>query len=68
MNRILTFIIGILCGAIITTLGFMIYLKGFQGEMMEPKENGGMYHPNGEMGNPPEIPNGEMPSRPNYIK
>ena len=75
MNRILTFIIGLLCGTIITTLGFMIYLKRFQGEMMDMKDNGGMYRPqpNEEIGNPPEMPNGKMPmDRPediqNYFK
>lgn len=63
MNKILTFIIGVLCGAIITTLGFMIYIKSFQGEMMNPNENGGMYKPqqNGNMEEPPEKPNGQMP-------
>ena len=36
-NRILTFIIGILCGAIITTIGFILYIKGFQGQIIQPK-------------------------------
>ena len=60
-NRILTFIIGLLFGSIITTIGFMIYLKGIQGEMNRPQMNHEMFEPNSQMGNPPEKPNGEMP-------
>jgi len=55
-NRILTFIIGILIGAIITTSGFLIYNKYIdnnQNEMMKPfKNNGQMEPPNGNMGEP----------------
>lgn len=60
-NRILTFIIGILCGSIITTLGFMIYIKGIQRQKPIYDENHGMHH---QMGNPPEKPNGEMKINP----
>lgn len=59
-NRILTFIIGILVGAIITTAGFLIYNKSInnnQNERMKPFENNGqMQRPNGNMGEPPEKP------------
>ncbi len=74
-NKILTFIIGVLVGAIITTAGFLIYEKvnnnrnsmpsGERPQMMEGE--------NGET--PPEKPDGEqeqndgtpseMPSKPN---
>lgn len=69
-NRILTFIIGILCGAIITTIGFMFYIKGFQSQIMQP-ENEDMFKPGemrepqiGQIGQPPEKPNGEMQINP----
>lgn len=64
MNKILTFIIGLLCGAIITTLGFMIYIKSVDGDMMNPSESGGMYRPSSEMGEPPEKPSDDMPEMP----
>lgn len=53
-NRILTFIIGLLVGAIITTIGFCVYTKSIRGdrEMMPPMM--GM----NEGGVPPERPNG----------
>lgn len=60
-NRILTFIIGLLSGSIITILGFMIYLKGMQDEMSKPQMNDGMFKPNSQMGNPPEKPDDKMP-------
>lgn len=63
MNKILTFIIGLLCGAVITTLGFMIYIKSVDGDKMKPDENGEMYKPS-EMGEPPEKPSGDMPEMP----
>lgn len=62
MNKILTFIIGLLCGAIIATLCFMLYLKGIQGNMMQPNEE--MYKPGEEMKEPPQMPNGGFPQRP----
>lgn len=69
-NRILTFIIGILVGAIITTSGFLIYNKSInnnQTEMMKQFENNGqMQRPSGEMGEPPEKPQGDFqPTMPN---
>ena len=71
-NKILTFIIGVLVGAIITTAGFLIYEKvnnnsssmpnGERPQMMEG-ENGGIppEKPDGETGKnnngtPPEMP------------
>lgn len=70
-NKILTFIIGVLVGAIITTAGFLIYEKvntnnnampnGERPQMME-RENGGTppEKPDGEQGQnngtPPEMP------------
>ena len=63
-NRILTFIIGILVGAIITASGFLIYNKSInnnQNEMMKKIENNGqMQRPNGIMGEPPEKPQGDF--------
>ena len=63
-NRILTFIIGILVGAIITTTGFLIYSKTInnnQNEMMKQFENNGqMQRQNGNMGEPPEKPQGDF--------
>ena len=66
MNKVLTFIIGLLCGSIITVLGFMIYIKTLEGNMMQPGENGGMYRP-GEMGEAPQRPDGEMPMNSNDV-
>ena len=63
-NRIFTFIIGVLVGAIITTAGFLIYSKLInknQNEMMKPFENNGqMQRPNENMGEPPEKPQGDF--------
>lgn len=63
-NRILTFIIGILVGAIIATAGFLIYSKSInkiQNEMMKPFENNGqMQRPNENMENPPAKPDGNF--------
>lgn len=69
-NRILTFIIGILVGAIMATSGFLIYNKSInnnQNEMMKPFENNGqMQRPNGNIGEPPEKPQGAFqPTMPN---
>lgn len=59
-NRILTFIIGILVGSIITTGVFLIYNKAInknRNEIIKPFENNGqMQRPNGDMGEPPEKP------------
>ena len=63
-NRILTFIIGILVGAILATAGFLIYSKPInknQNEMTNPFQNNGqMQRPNGNMGEPPEKPQGDF--------
>ncbi len=63
-NRILTFIIGILVGAIMATSVFLIYNKSIdnnQNEIMKPFENNGqMQRPNGNMGEPPEKPQGDF--------
>lgn len=69
-NKILTFIIGFLAGAIIATAGFMIYNKTIsnntnQSEMMQMNERGTMQQPsNGNMEEPPEKPNGENGEEP----
>ena len=61
-NRILTFIIGILVGAIITTTGFLVYSKSInKNQMKMPFENNGqMQRPGGEMGEPPEKTQGDF--------
>lgn len=67
-NRILTFIIGVLVGAIITTAGFLIYSKSInKNQMNMPFENNGqMQRPSGQMGEPPEKPQGDFqPTMPN---
>lgn len=57
-NRILTFVIGVLTGAIITTLIFII-INPFNGRGNAPE---GMVNkpPEGQFGERPERPNGEM--------
>lgn len=76
-NKILVLIIGILIGAIITTSGFLIYNKVAvknpkEQETMQMDENGQSGPPsNGNMGEPPSMPNGnggtlkELPSNSN---
>ena len=70
-NRILTFIIGILVGAIIATTGFLIYSKTMNkninlNERMPFEKNGQIERPNGDMGEPPEKPQGDFqPTMPN---
>ena len=64
-NRILTFIIGILVGAILATAGFLIYSKTINkninpNERMPFQNNGQMQRPNGNMGEPPEKPQGDF--------
>ena len=58
-NRILTFIIGILTGAIITTLGFMLINKPMNNDKKFNKftPNGETTEQNPNMGNHPEIRN-----------
>ena len=66
-NRILTFIIGVLVGAILATTGFLIYSKSInknQNQMVNPfEENGQMQRPNGDMGEPPSKPEGDFRSQ-----
>lgn len=61
-NRVLTFIIGILVGSILVTVGFLIYNKAINknpNEIMMPMEgNGQIQRPDENMGNPPEKPDG----------
>lgn len=53
-NRVLTFIIGMLVGALIATGGFFIYSK-----VATPARGGRpMMGQGGEMGQPPEMPEG----------
>ena len=62
-NRILTFIIGILVGAIISTAGFLIYSKSInknQNEKLPFDNKGQMERPGGNMGEPPEKPQGDF--------
>jgi len=62
-NRILTFIIGVLTGAIIMALVFLIFNKpteNINNGNFPPNENGQMQRPNGNMGERPERPSGDM--------
>ena len=63
-SRILTFIIGVLTGAIIMTLVFMFIVLGNGGGQVPPGGFGGQppeMQNGGNMGQPPAMPNGEMP-------
>ena len=63
-SRVLTYIIGVLTGAIIMTLVFMFFVPRNGGGQVPPGGFGGQHPemPNGEnMGQPPAMPNGEMP-------
>ena len=62
-NRILTFIIGVLTGAIIMALVFLIFNKpteNINNGNFPPNENGQMQRPNGNMDERPERPSGDM--------
>lgn len=69
-NKILTFIIGVLVGAIIATTGFLIYNKivsnnSEQPEMMQMNQNGQMGDEGTEnMGEPPAKPSGDNNEQP----
>lgn len=68
-DKIMFLIIGILIGAIITTIGFLIYNKNVgnsnQIEMPQMNSNGQMGEPpNGNMGEPPEKPSGDNGGEP----
>ncbi len=60
-NKILTFIIGVLIGAIIATAGYFIYEKSASKNIPNRDERHQMI--NGEM--PPDGPNGERGNRQN---
>lgn len=57
-NKILTFIIGVLVGAIIATLAFYCYSKNNTKEGFTPGERPSMSDQNGNGGTPPDMPNG----------
>ena len=62
-NRILTFIIGILVGAILTTTGFLIYSKELNKNInrkMPFENNRQMQSPSEIMGEPPAKPEGDF--------
>ena len=66
-NRILTFIIGILTGAIIMTLVFLIFNKPNENINIGNfplNESDQMQRPNGNIGEPPERPDGNMQMMP----
>ena len=63
-SRFLTFIIGVLTGAIGITLIFLFVVPGNGGGQGPPGGFGGQ--PPENMGQPPAMPNGEMP--PQYAK
>ncbi|MBQ7140670.1 MAG: hypothetical protein IJO32_04125 [Bacilli bacterium] len=66
-NRILTFIIGVLIGAIIMALIFLFFNKPFEDRNINnfpPNENEQIRRPNGNMEMPPEKPNGNMQMQP----
>lgn len=64
-NRILTFIIGILVGSIITTAGFLIYNRTINkninpNERFPMGQNGQMQPPGEDIGEAPAKPDGEF--------
>lgn len=61
-NKILTFIIGLLVGAIITTFVFFIYLKVNKNENASANNQTQQMGMPGEMGEPPAKPDGETES------
>ena len=67
-NRILTFITGILTGAIITTAGFLFYSKTMnknirQNKRIQINSNGQMQPPNEDLGKPPTKPESDFQER-----
>ena len=68
-NKILTFIIGVLVGAIIATAGFLIYNKTIRNNSNQPEMM--QMNGNGQMEEPPEMPNGdngeEPPAKPDDL-
>lgn len=68
-NRILTFIIGILTGAIIMTLVFLIFYKPnkiINDGVFPSRDNGQMQRPGENMDMPPEMPYDNRPMIPQY--
>ena len=63
-SRFLTFIIGVLTGAIVMTLIFLFVVPGNGGGQVPPGGFGGQ--PPENKGQPAAMPNGEMP--PQYAK
>ena len=62
-NKILPFIIGILVGAIITTVGFLIYEKTNTNNMMPNRERAGEMMNRGDGETPPDRPEGIKSNR-----
>lgn len=69
-NRFLTFIIGILVGAILSTTGFLVYSKLINQNpnqiMRQMDGRGQMQKTDGNIGNPPEKPEGDFPQQMQY--
>ena len=67
-NKILPFVIGILVGAIIATVGFLIYEKNNTNNMMPNRERIGEMMNRGDGEIPPDRPDGEEGMKPNRQK
>ena len=67
-NKILPFVIGILVGAIIATVGFLIYEKTNTNNMMPNRERTGEMMNRGDGETPPDRPDGEEGMKPNRQK
>ena len=64
MNKFLSFIIGLLCGAIITTIGFIFYIRTLEDfRMIGPNDNN-MVRPEGEFNDMPFMENNGVPPMP----
>ena len=58
-NKILIFIIGVLVGAIIASIGFYAYSKTNSNKEFTPGQRPEMSDQNGDRQTPPDMPNGE---------
>ena len=67
-KKILPFVIGILIGAIITTVGFLIYEKTNTNNMMPNRERAGEMMNRGDGETPPDRPDGEEGMKSNRQK
>ena len=67
-NKILPFVIGILVGAIITTVGFLVYEKTNTNNMMPNRERAGEMMNRGDGETPPNRPDGEEGMKSNRQK